>query len=947
MFAMISLAPAAFGQASAINGTIEGTVTDPSGAMVPNVKVDVLNTETGFRRSITTNETGFFRFNVLPLGNYSVSTDVAAFSPAKRNDVILNAGTTATVNFQLGLAGTAREIVVTDTAPVVEPGRTDIGNTVSRMSISNLPLISRNNFNFILLQPNVSGRPNIEFGVPRMVNANGFLDRINYQLDGSNNTQSDRAGIRLTPISNTWIAEIQQVNNGFSPEYGNTVGTVFNSITKSGANDTHGEVGYIMRRTNMVARFSTLPRTSPKPDQNVDNQFANVGGRIIKDKLFYFGAFEHVKRDLPSIVTVPSATLTQLGLDPALSNAIPFGQNVYFVLAKADWQINANNRLSGRFSYFRNESPYNNGGNLTLAPQTYLFKDRAPVYGFQLISTVSPAAVNEFRFQAPKRFQRQVAFEGTGVAPTINISNVANFGKSDQTDFAFTETTPEFSDSFSYNRRTHSYKFGGGMRFILDNQTSNVFARYTFPTIQSYLDAKSGVNTKGYSTYAQIFGDPKVEYNSVFSNLFVQDSWKLRPNITLTYGLRYDVYKIPSADSNALYPTSKSFTVDKNNFAPRVGLAWGIGNDQKTVIRVNGGIFYDAPQTNVYYRALLNNGRPQFFTLSTGPAAAFAPSFPNILTSLPTTFNRNIADVITVSPNFRNLYSSNANIQITRQLDTNSSLSVSYLFTKGSKLPVYRNINIAPTRFLADGRPVFLKADNTLNFIDPAFSNVSTVESAANSVYNGLNATVNRRFAKGFNMLASYTWSHALDNAPESNVIDSGAQYPEDPTNLNRDRGNSLGDRRHNFTLSTVLAPQSHWSNGVVNYIMNHNQFSVLLVARSGDIFNLGSNRSINGDPTIANAQQRPLYVGRNTIRGQSVYQFDFRYARSFVIKERWKPEFFAEFWNLFNHTNVTGLNTTASVDATGAITSLPANYLLMNAVLDPRIAQIGFKLTF
>src|SRR5260370_32993060 len=136
---------------------------------------------------------------------------------------------------------------------------------LSNNSIETVPLLSRNPYNFILLQPNDSARPNTEFGVPRKINANGFTDRINYELDGSNNTQSDRAGIRLLPISDTFIGEVQQVSNGFAPEFGNTTGTVFNAITKSGTNVLHGEAAYLFRRTDFSARSTLLKPTDAKP----------------------------------------------------------------------------------------------------------------------------------------------------------------------------------------------------------------------------------------------------------------------------------------------------------------------------------------------------------------------------------------------------------------------------------------------------------------------------------------------------------------------------------------------------------------------------------------------------------------------------------------------------------------------------------------------------------
>jgi hypothetical protein len=941
--------PCCFGQAAAINGQIEGTVTDPSGAVVPGASITIENVNTGFKRELKTDNSGFFRFPVLPLGSYSLKAAASGFAEATRSGIVINAGSTATENLTLLVTGSAEIVEVTSSAPVVEPGRTDLGSTLSTASIENLPLPSRNPYNFILIQPNASARPNTEFGVPRKINANGFTDRINYELDGSNNTQSDRAGIRLLPISDTFIAEVQQVNNGFAPEFGNTSGTVFNAITKSGTNELHGEAAYIFRRPGFNARPTLLAPTAPKPDLSVDSYIADAGGRLIKDKLFWFGAFEHVSRGLPNAVTVTPATLTAIGLPTSYSNAIPFGQSVYFYMGKADWQINQNNRLSGRFNYFRNESPFNNGGGQTVSTQTYLFKDRAPVGAAQLITTLSPNMVNEFRFALPKRYQRQVAFNGTGPQPAITISGVINFGGSDQTGVVFTEKTPQWSDNFSYTRGTHTYKFGVDLRYILDNQTQPQFAKYTFSSIADYLAAKNGINPKQYSTFQQTFGNPAVTYNSLFTGIYVQDNWKVRPNFTFTYGVRYDVYKIPGADAKSLFPASQSFSVDKNNFAPRLGIAYGFGKNQKTVVRANYGIFYDAPQTNVYFNALLNNGAPQVFNLGTGPGAAFAPAFPTVLSTLPAGFNLPVQDIYSVSPNFRTLYTSNANVQISRELTPNMSLNVGYLFTKGTHLPVYRNINaVAAGSFLADGRPIL-----RTGAVYTQFNNIYMAESVGNSNYNGLNVTLNRRFSKGYEFFLTYTWSHALDDAPERNVLDSNNLMPEDPTNRRRDYGNSFSDRRHALSGSGVLRPHFD-GKGPVKYLVNNNQLTFILSATSGDIFNIGSNQSLNKDPTVPNSLQRPLFIGRDTYRGPNIYEFDMRYSRLFPITERIRPEFFGEFTNLFNHSNFAGgsaasgpaINTVATVDAAGNIIK-PPSFARINTIMDSRLMQLGFRVTF
>ena len=281
----LALPASVFGQASAINGEITGTVTDPSGAAISNAAVQIGNTDTGFKLSTKTGETGLYRFTVLPLGTYEIAVQAPGFATTRRTGIVLSAGATATVDIAVDVAGTTTAVEVTESAAVTEPSRTDLGSTLSWNMTRNLPLVSRNPYNFILFQPNVSGRANTEFGVPRKINANGFNGRINYQLDGSNNTESDRAGIRLIPISDIYVAEVEQVSNGFAPEFGNTVGTVFNSVTKSGANDFHGEGSYLFRRTDFSARPKLLSSSALVPEVNVDSYSVDGGGRVIKDNL--------------------------------------------------------------------------------------------------------------------------------------------------------------------------------------------------------------------------------------------------------------------------------------------------------------------------------------------------------------------------------------------------------------------------------------------------------------------------------------------------------------------------------------------------------------------------------------------------------------------------------------------------------------------------------------
>ncbi|MCX6626086.1 MAG: carboxypeptidase-like regulatory domain-containing protein [Candidatus Solibacter sp.] len=507
----LALAANVFGQASAINGEITGTVTDPSGAAVSGATVQISNTDTGFKQSAKTGDAGLYRFAVLPLGTYAVEVQAPGFGTIRRTGIALSAGATATVDVTVNVAGTTTMVDVTASAAITEPSRIDLGSTLSENMTRNLPLVSRNPYNFILFQPNVSGRANTEFGVPRKINANGFNGRINYQLDGSNNTESDRAGIRLIPISNIYVAEVQQVSNGFAPEFGNTVGTVFNTVTKSGANEYHGEGAYLFRRTNFSARPKLLSSTALVPEVNVDSYSVDGGGRVIKDKLFFFGGFEHVKRDLPGVVTVSAANIAALGLPASYGDPVPFRQSVYFYMGKGDWQINAKNRLSVRYTHHANDSPYNSStiGQTTLVSQSYAFVDRSHAGGVQLVSIINDHIVNELRAQVAYRGQHNDPFEASGTGPVLTVSGIANFGGPTFGGLrVYEETTPELADNFSYLRGSHALKFGFSTHAIRDTQVQATYAQYNFASIAAYQAAVNGLAPKLRAGFLEAAAQP-------------------------------------------------------------------------------------------------------------------------------------------------------------------------------------------------------------------------------------------------------------------------------------------------------------------------------------------------------------------------------------------------------------------------------------------------------
>nr|MCU0239107.1 carboxypeptidase-like regulatory domain-containing protein [Pyrinomonadaceae bacterium] len=357
VFVLLLLSFTVMSQSQALNGQIEGFVTDTNGAVVPNASVTARSIETGAERKVSTDENGSYRIPLLPLGTYRVTIEAANFKKYVQDGIVLTTGRIATVSVNLQTGDVSATVTITSDAPISDPGKIDVGRVMNEREVQNLPLVSRNPYNFALLQANVTGRTNAEFGVPR-INANGYTRRTNYQLDGNNNTQMDRGGIRLMPISDVFVKEVQLVTNGFAPEFGNTPGLVMNAVTPNGTNDVSGSLGYRFRRTAMSSRpFNTSP-TSVKPATKVDNFTAAVGGPFIKDRWHWFGGYERVDRDLGgepartlTISAANQAALIAAGVpSSAFPTAIPTAQKVNFFIARIDGQIDSINRLSVRFN---------------------------------------------------------------------------------------------------------------------------------------------------------------------------------------------------------------------------------------------------------------------------------------------------------------------------------------------------------------------------------------------------------------------------------------------------------------------------------------------------------------------------------------------------------------------------------------------------------------------
>jgi hypothetical protein len=946
-----------YAQSQAANGSIEGTVTDTSGGVLPGVTVTITNTDTGNERLSITNADGLFRALLLPLGQYRVVAEMQGFKRYEQTGISLQAGQAATLSILLSVGAVSETVTITSEVPVAQPGKIDLGRTIGEVEIRNLPLPSRNPYNFAFLQANVTGYENTEFGVPR-INANGTQMHTNYQIDGNTNTEKDRAGLRLLPISEVLVREVKVVTNGFAPEFGQTTGMVYNAITQSGTNDFHGSASYRFKRNPMSSRTFFLAPTARKPDTEADDFTAVLGGPVARDKAHFFGAYEFVDRSLITgnqIVTVTPANASGLGISLPESGVIPAHQKVNFGFGKVDYQLGPSTLVTGRYFLFKNFSLSNIGGGLTTPDRATDFTDRMDSAAVQAVTTIGDSRLNELRVQFARRHQFRTANETAVAGPAITISGVALFGgprigDDNSVGFDFSQKIWQVIDNYTWVKGAHALKGGADLQFIGDDRVAPEMFQYTFASADAYLAARNGTNRLGYTSLQQNFGNLAASYQSRFYGFFVQDDWQLAPRIKLLYGLRYDVFDVPEARPYALNPYSNDFKIDKNNWGPRLGLAWTLDSSGQTVVRASVGKMFEPPLLNFYDNAILSNGDPLSFNVNIAGSVANAPAFPASLATVPAGFTLPRQSIGAVDPDFETQSAWLSNVQIERALDENTSIAVGYVNAVGRNLPVQMDVNLIPTgRTLADGRPIYSNTVSAQTRIDPTFDHINMFQSIGESLYNALTVTMARRMRQGWQTQVTYTLARGTDNAPlPTYVVGSADDRVSDPSNLDREKGVTPFNQTHTLTASGVIAPQVSGS-GLAAMLMNNNQLSLIFQANSGLPFNIRSNQDLNADG-IAN-NDRPLGIERNAGRLGNVYNLDFRYSR-FIPLGVPRAELFVEAKNLFDRANIAGVNRTVVTDAVGnpaaPISTVGSEYPNAGkSGYDQRIFQVGFKVAF
>jgi outer membrane receptor protein involved in Fe transport len=899
----ITLASSAFAQSGAGLGSISGIVQDASGAVIPGATVIVSNEGKGVRRALETTSSGqFVAPALIPDTGYKVTVSKSGFANYEATNITVTVGQNIDLHIPLGVASTTTTVDVNATVAAVDDTRTDVSQLVGQRQILDLPINARRVDSFVLLSPAVV--PDGAFG---LLSFRGVAGHNSFLTDGNDTTDqfyNENAGrTRITsPISQEAVQEFQVISDNFAAEYGNAMGGVINTITKSGTNDIHGTGYWFFRNRTLNAR----DRYATFNPQDIRYQSgASVGGAIVKNKLFYFFNYEATRRNFPGIASLSSGMFTSAGTLNTAANPCPdpkatvkasatqcatatnmiltrnFGtvsRNVVqdLGLGKLDYHLNDKNSLSFSINLLRWVSPHGiqatgivfNTGNLIGNNADSTVRDG---YGrAQWTSVVTPNMVNEARFgwfhdRLFDPASDDFLFPGLGragltVAGTSNLGVATSYPRLNPS-----ETRYEVADNLSWTKGSHTMKFGFDISHTEDfvNQLSNQFGSYSYSTLNAFALDFSGNTTgaKNWNTYSQTFGNPQVDTNLVNYGFYAQDQWRINSRLLFNYGLRYEFSTIPQPKIfNPDYPQTGRINQTRDNVSPRVGISYALTNDQKTLIRAGYGIFYARYQTGLIENLFLTNGVYQSsisYNSATPAQLAAGPVYPNNLSA--TTFSppAGSLNILFADKNLRNPYTHQANIGIERQLTNTINLNVSYVWSRGVRLYGVRDLNVGPlgapvTYTIQDASGATVGSYTTPTYrtrIDPRYRQISQLDNPGLSYYDGLAVQLNKRLSHNFQASVAYTWSHAIDlnqSSATNNIFFGTTPTSYANGDFRSEKGSAANDTRHRFVTSFVWDPTFVHSNGWAAHLANHWQLSSVTTLQSSQPVN--STTQVNGN---------------------------------------------------------------------------------------------------
>ncbi len=958
LLVLCGLAGAAHAQTDVTTSRISGTVEDASKSPLPGVTVEAVNTETGLKQVEVTDAQGFYRILNLPTGTYKITASLDGFATASADSVRLVIGSTPTVNFTLQSARISETITVTSEAPTVEVTNTQVATTIQSEQLKNLPSFGTDFRQLVLLTPETrldSERQNISISGQRGINTNVTVDGVDYNnafFGGTTGAAEGRAPLSLSEES---IKEFSVITNGASVEFGRSGGGFVNVITKSGTNNLHGSAFYYKQPQSLISDFANGKKPA---DQKKDQYAASLGGSIVKDKLFYFVSYDNQKQDVTIPITSSVLNPAVFAKYPALTSPDNYVQtrngNVSF--GRLDYQMNDANRFTVR----GNIAKYD-GDNGTSTSQSQAASHNglegmtaktwvgqySGQFGANLLNDLNLNYVTEDTPRADKGLnlpEIQVA------SPSVTYGEVAFLP------ITSTNDRKEFADTLSYLLDKHVIKAG------IDYNDTSIDQIFKGNWRGVYIFANDADLLAGrWREYRQFGGlngltadqAGRANFGQKESAAFLQDQWFVRPNLTISAGVRWENLDNPNAP--VLNPNDRnpngSFKLDAhipdsdNQISPRLGLSWA--PDEKTAVRAAIGRYWSRTPAILFAQLLTSNGirgtqydiqaprdsagnviGPPTDPLSPGWGSSFNPVGVAPI-NLSQVTNIATPGVFAISSNFRDPYTDRITLGGEREILTHTSIALDLTYAQGHNLERITDINrVYDGTTSINGLPHYSSTRP-----DPAYGQIITLLSDARSKYEAATLTINRRFTDRFSIYAAVTWSEDKDN--DSNERNYSGIQAEDYNNLDLNYGFSNRDQRWKGVVNSVWQ-SPFWGltlSGSYRYYTGQPYTPLAGADLNNDGISSTDRPTVNG-----------VHLARNSFRQPDYSELDLRLGKGFQV---WGGNF-EVFGECYNCANVANRSITTA-DQTWGIGNTPrSNFGVADGVTTlPRTIQLGVRVDF
>jgi hypothetical protein len=1035
----------------ASSGALRGTVHDATGSVIAGATVVIVNSASGVRFVVSSDAIGTFHLDLLPPGDYYARAEAPGMSPQISPLVHVDVGGVTELSFLLAIAGAKETVNVSGAPPIVDTQPAAISALLDERAISELPLNGRRFTDLALLAPGVTTDPrgltsasngDLAFGGIR-----GF--QSSYLVDGADNNNaffSQARGRYRAPyqFSNEVVQEFRVSSNTYGAELGRAGGAVVNVVTKSGSNHLHGGGFYYLRDSAFNAQ---QPFLSFKPHDRQHQFGFTAGGPLRTNRAFFFGGYDQHIFHVPTVVRFSDGSATvmpQKGEEP-LHHGDYEESDKALVFAAAD-------RLSNLAGTYRSELLGNTAFvklDFSLSPRHYLtarlntsryygqnnvfFDPASPITTFaisdngeedvatesaslSLTSSLTPLFISHLRVQFSRDLQR--SFSNSDDVRTRITDIIDGFGRSSILPRQTREHRAHLVETFSLESGRHSWKFGGdamltwiynyfpslfGGEYIFDNIRVNPF------TFEPMLYGMETTPLRAYAHgvpryYIQNFGSAISHPDTNEYAAFLQDNLRVTRRLALSLGIRYDLqtFNTRGLVSNPLWPASGKVPRDTNNVAPRIGLAYSVGDRHPLVIRAGFGLFYTRiPQIYTSSIATDNGLASSNLILDNSDFydRQLFPQYPNPLVKCAMSATscapaaaiagRLGKEVSAFANNFQTPKVQQASLGIEREIVDRLAAGVSYMYVHGVNLIRARDVNLPmPTEVQY---PVF--DDSGANFLGSyynvaSFSNwqmsrsltcpfppcinplsrpiaqleaINSFESAASSVYHGMTLSVRRRMTNGLYFRLAYTLAHAVDDGQDA-LLAGRPAVVENSYDTSAERGPSVTDQRHRLAFSWIAAPRPFGRRQrALETIFDGWKFSGVVTVGSGRPVEARVIGDLNQDDNSSN--DRLPGVGRNAFLGPDYATTDLRLGRQVALGHRMRLELLAESFNLFNRDNrrltITddGFQNSAGqfvqIDKKLGISSFPgyyrkpANFLRATSAYAPRQIQFGARLNF